>query len=47
MFRRRSYLRIPAIFYIYVAALAGMTAFAASHIDATPDTPAPVRLVSR
>lgn len=47
MFRRRSYLHVPAIFYIYVAALAGMTAFAASHIDATPDTPAPTKIVSR
>lgn len=47
MFRRRSYLHIPAIFYIYVAALAGMTAFAASHIDATPDATAPIKIVAR
>jgi hypothetical protein len=45
VFHRRSYLHIPAIFYIYVAALAGMTAFAASHIDATPDASTSIRII--
>jgi hypothetical protein len=47
MFRRRPYLRIPAIFYIYIAVFAGMTGFAASHIDATPSKTAPVKIASR
>jgi hypothetical protein len=47
MFRRRPYLRIPAIFYIYIAVFAGMTAVAASHIDATPNKPVPVKIASR
>lgn len=47
MFAHRARSRIPAIFYIYVVALAGMTAFAASHIDATPGKSAPVKIMSR
>jgi hypothetical protein len=45
MFRRHSYRHVPAIFYVYIAALAGMTAIAASHIDTTPETTAPIKIV--
>ena len=47
MFAHRARTRIPAIFYIYVVALVGMTAFAATHIDATPGKTAPIKIVSR